>query len=49
MIREQFWRGNAPVSPRLTRYNRHIEGLEAPVPGHWTPSIAHGIPVDHES
>ncbi len=20
MIREQFWRGNAPVSPRLTRY-----------------------------
>src|SRR6185295_9588274 len=30
--------------------HRHccVEGLAAPAPGHWTPDLAHVIPVDHE-
>jgi len=28
--------------------HRRVEGLAAPAPGHWTPDLAHVIPVDHE-
>ena len=44
--------GALPVAAAAQRLQGHrhrrVEGLAAPAPGHWTPDLAHVIPVDHE-
>ncbi len=44
--------GALPVAAAAQRLqgDRHcrVEGMAAPAPGHWTPDLAHVIPVDHE-